>query len=73
MIRRKNEEVLWQGWTRAGGGFARVSLAGHLRGLEGLPKPGGNVELRPYALLGNDTERDSLSGAFGDTPRRGVG
>ena len=73
MIRRKNEEVLWQGWTRAGGGFARVSLAGHLQGLEGLPKPGGNVELRPYVLLGNDTERDSLSGAFGDTPRRGVG
>ena len=73
MIRRKNEEVLWQGWTRAGGGFARVSLAGHLRGLEELPKPGGNVELRPYALLGSDTERDSLSGEFGDTPRRGVG
>jgi Domain of unknown function (DUF5916) len=73
MIRRKNEEALWQGWTRAGGGFARVSLAGHLQGLAQLPRPRRNIEVRPYALLGNDRERDDLSGAFDDTPRRGIG
>ncbi len=73
MIRRKNEEVLWQGWTRDGGGFARVSLAGHLEGLEGLPRPRRNIEVRPYLLLGGDVERDSASDALERTPRRGIG
>jgi hypothetical protein len=73
MIRRKNEEVLWQGWTRDGGGFARVSLAGHLTGLEGLPRPRRNVEVRPYLLLGSDAERDEDTDAIERTPRTGVG
>ncbi len=73
MIRRKNEEVLWQGWTRDGGGFARVSLAGHLSGLEALPRPRRNVEVRPYLLLGSDRERDETTDRLEDTPRRGIG
>jgi hypothetical protein len=52
IIRRKNEEVLWQGWTREGGGFHRVSLAGHLDGLQGLPALGKNLEAKPYVTLG---------------------
>lgn len=73
MIRRKNEQVLWRGWTRSGGGFSRVSLAGHLRGLEGLPHPGRSVELRPYVLSGADRERDEDTGLFDTTPRQGIG
>lgn len=73
MIRRKNEEVLWRGWTRSGGGFARVSQAGHLQGLDSLPTPGKNIELRPYVLQGLDRERDEESGQFNDTRRQGIG
>ena len=73
MIRRKNEQVLWQSWTREGGGFSRVSLAGHLQGLEQLPRPRRNVEVRPYLLAGTDTERDDSTGALASTPRRGIG
>jgi hypothetical protein len=61
MIRRKNEEVLWGGWTRENGGFHKVSLAGHFHGLTELPRPGMNLELRPYALTGwvtEDTDED---------------
>ena len=32
MIRRKNEKVLWQAWSRDNGGFHRVSQAGKLEG-----------------------------------------
>ncbi len=73
MIRRKNEQVLWRGWTRSGGGFSRVSLAGHLQGLVGLPHPGRSIELRPYVLAGADRERDEATDRFTNTPRRGVG
>ena len=73
MIRRKNEEVLWRGWTRSGGGFARVSLAGHLRGLDSLPDPGKNIELRPYVLEGVDRERNENTSRFEDTRRHGIG
>ncbi len=58
IIRRKNEEVLWQGWSRDGGGFHRVSLAGHLEGLQGLPATGRNLELKPYLLGGQRRTRD---------------
>jgi hypothetical protein len=34
-IRRKSEETLWSGWSRAEGGLHRVSRAGHLRGSYG--------------------------------------
>jgi len=73
MIRRKNEEVLWRGWTRSGGGFSRVSLAGHMRGLDSLPRPGRSIELRPYVLQGFDRERDEDTGEFGETRRQGIG
>jgi hypothetical protein len=52
IIRRKNEEVLWQGWSRDAGGFHRVSLAGHLEGLQGLPALGRNLEVKPYVAGG---------------------
>ena len=55
-IRRKNEMVLWQSWSRDNGGFHRVSLAGHLTGMEGLPRPGINVEVKPYVLGGTRQE-----------------
>ncbi len=51
-IRRKNEMVLWQSWSRDNEGFPRVSRAGHLTGMDGLPEPGLNVEVKPFALGG---------------------
>ena len=51
-IRRKNEMVLWQSWSRDNEGFERVSRAGHLTGMEGLPSPGLNVEAKPFVLGG---------------------
>jgi hypothetical protein len=63
MIQRKKEEVLWRGWEREGGGFHRVSRAGHLIGLVDLPRPGLNVEVKPFALAGATRTRDPESGA----------
>ncbi|UCD25610.1 MAG: hypothetical protein JSW51_06770, partial [Gemmatimonadota bacterium] len=50
VIRRKNEEVLWSGWTRGEGGFERVSQAGQLEGLVDLPRKGINLDVKPYVL-----------------------
>jgi hypothetical protein len=58
VIRRKNEEVLWQSWRREGGGFHRVSRAGHLTGLDDLPREGLNLEIKPFVLSGLDQEAD---------------
>ncbi len=59
IIRRKNEKVLWQAWSRDNGGFHRVSQAGDLEGLQGLPATGGNLEAKPYVLGGmKQTRRD---------------
>jgi hypothetical protein len=58
VIRRKNEEVLWSSWERSEGGFHRVSRAGRIQGLTDLPRPGLNLEVKPYALLGALTETD---------------
>jgi hypothetical protein len=63
MIRRKNEEVLWRSWSRDNEGFNRISQAGHLSGLTELPRPGLNLEVKPYALGGSTQERDELTGA----------
>jgi hypothetical protein len=52
MVRRKNEETLWTAWSRDGGGFPRVSQAGRLAGLRGLPRAGLNLEVKPYGLVG---------------------
>ena len=58
VIRRRNEMTLWQAWEREGGGLARVSRAGHLTGLADLPRPGLNVEAKPYGLAGRTQEAD---------------
>jgi hypothetical protein len=57
IIRRKNEKVLWQAWSRDNGGFHRVSQAGDLVGLENLPATGRNLETKPYFLGGIEQER----------------
>ncbi len=57
VIRRKNEEVLWNSWTRETGGFHRVSQAGHLQGLVDLPRAGVNLEVKPYLLTGFTQEQ----------------
>ncbi len=63
-IRRKNETVLWQSWSRDNEGFQRVSRAGHLTGMEDLPRYGINVELKPFVLGGTRQELDEA----GETP-----
>jgi hypothetical protein len=57
MIRRKSEQALWAAWSRRGGGFHRVSQAGRLEGLSGLPRARQNFEVRPYGLVGLDQVR----------------
>lgn len=49
-IRRKNEQVLWQGWTR-NFDLERISQAGTLSGLKDI-KQGTKIELMPYLLSG---------------------
>ncbi len=51
-IARKNEETLWTSWGRDPDGFHRVSSAGHLVGIGALPRPGLNLEAKPYLLAG---------------------
>ncbi len=58
-IRRKNEMALWQSWSRDNEGFQRVSRAGHLTGMENLPRYGINIEAKPFILGGTSQERDS--------------
>jgi hypothetical protein len=57
MIRRKSEQALWTAWSRSGGGFHRVSQAGRLEGLTGLPRARQNIEVKPYGLVGLTQER----------------
>lgn len=52
MTRRKNEDTFWSGWSRATGGICRLSQAGVVEGLAGLPRSPFNVELKPYGLGG---------------------
>ncbi len=59
VIRRKNEIALWRSWEREGGGLHRVSRAGHLPGLGGLPRQGLNLEVKPYALAARTEEVDA--------------
>jgi len=66
-IRRKNEMVLWQSWSRDNEGFQRVSRAGDLVGMDDLPRSGINVELKPFVLGGTRQELDTL----GQTPVEG--
>ena len=63
MMRRHNEETLWTAWSRDGGGFPRVSQAGRLLGLTGLPRSGLNLEVKPYGLAGF-TQEPEVDGAL---------
>jgi hypothetical protein len=63
-IRRKNEMVLWQAWSRDNEGFERVSRAGDLVGVEDLPRFGLTVDVKPFVLGGTRQELDTL----GQTP-----
>ncbi len=65
-IRRKNEDVLWRSWSRNNEGFNRVSRAGHLEGLDDLPRTGVNLELKPYVLGGAAQTRNGLGGLDAD-------
>jgi len=65
MIRRKNEHVLWQSWSRDGGGFHRISQAGDLLGLHDLPRTGLNVEVKPFVLGGRTQAPDPSGGLEG--------
>ena len=67
VIQSRKEQVLWRSWDREGGGFDRVSEAGHLTGLDGLPRSGLNIEAKPFALAGGTQVRD----ASGGQPRAG--
>ncbi len=71
IIRRKNEEVLWSGWSRANEGFHRVSAAGDLEGMDDLPQTGLNLEIKPY-VLGGGTQEQEL-GEIDSDPRFDVG
>ena len=66
VIQRKQEQVLWRSWEREGGGFGRVGRAGHLVGLRGLPRPGLNVEAKPFVLAGRTQARDGAGDLASD-------
>ena len=72
MIRHGNEEVLWRGWARGSEGIARVSRAGHLVGLDDLPRPGVNVDLKPYVLGGADQEHETAGSTTSGVGNVGV-
>ena len=66
-VRRKSEQALWSGWSRAEGGLNRVSRAGHLLGLARLPRPRLNLEVKPYGLVGASRERQDDGTVSRDT------
>lgn len=72
VIRRKNEEVLWSSWSRQNEGFGRVSRAGHLEGLENLPRPGMNLEVKPY-VLGGVAQQRLEAGTIDSEPEMDLG
>jgi hypothetical protein len=72
MMRRRNEETLWTAWSRDGGGFHRVSQAGRLLGLTGLPRSGLNLEVKPYGLAGLTQEPD-VDGSLQTSRDRSLG
>jgi hypothetical protein len=77
IVQRTREETLWSGWSRDGEGFHRVSRAGRLTGLTGLPPSGRSLELKPYGLAGAIREaRDPAAGpaaGLSTGPRFGLG
>jgi hypothetical protein len=77
VVQRTREETLWSAWSREGEGFHRVSRAGRLTGLTGLPAAGLSLEVKPYLLAGATREfRETGLGAEPDwatDPRGAVG
>ena len=63
-IRRKREQVLWQGWSRDAS-IVQVNRAGSLIGLKGLTRM-RVFEFRPYALAGAERERDMPGKSVGN-------
>ena len=67
-IRRKREQVLWQGWSRDSE-LEQVTRAGTLLGIHGIGSV-RLVELKPYGLAGVEEEvgtgRDGVGQAGGD-------
>ena len=70
-VARKQEQALWTSWDREGGGFERVSLAGRLSGLSGLPRSRFNVEAKPFVLGAGRAEL--VEGVVGDGGAGGTG
>ncbi len=67
VIRRRNEDVLWQSWQREGGGLHRVSRAGRLAGIHDLPRQGLNAEVKPFLLTGRRQEADDAGAITAET------
>jgi len=63
-IRRKREQVLWQGWSRDAS-IVQVNRAGSLTGLKDLTRM-KVFEFRPYALAGAEKERGTSGKKVGD-------
>lgn len=62
-IRRKREQVLWQGWSRDAM-LVQVNRAGTLTGLEGLTRT-RILEFRPYTLAGAEKEVGTAASTVG--------
>ncbi len=65
-IRRKREQVLWQGWSR-NYNIEQVSRAGELVGIEGVSEV-SLVEIKPYGIAGverGDENGSNLTSNFG--------
>ena len=63
-IRRKREQVLWQGWSRDSS-LVQVNRAGMLTGLHDLTRM-KVFEFRPYIVAGAQKERDAVGTTMGD-------
>ena len=66
VVRRKNEEDLWTAWSRSGGGFLRISQAGHVRDVAVEGRRGLNLEVKPFVLGGGDREVPDSGGVTRD-------
>ena len=72
VVQATNEESLWSSWRRENEGMTRISRAGHLHGLDALPRPGLNLEVKPFVLAGRLRE-DTLLGEPGSPAFRSTG
>ena len=63
-IRRKREQVLWQGWSRDSS-LDQVNRAGTLTGLQDLTRM-KVFEFRPYLVAGAQKDRETAATTMGD-------